>query len=121
MAPLLSERGPFGECLGVIDGVIAATCCTKFFNGCIAFLLVDDRFYSSYFFCEIKVKLLLALAFIVEVADVLTLVSDGTTGCSKSCICMGLAEASRGILSHNFTRCLRWQLSLGGHRDVGLV
>ena len=94
MVPLLSERGPFGECISVIDGVIAATGCAKLFNDRVAFLLADDRFYSSYLFCKVQVKLLLALAFIVEVTDVLTLVSEGTTGCSEGCICMGLAEAS---------------------------
>ena len=121
VVPFLSERGPFGECVGVMNGVNAATSCPNFFSSRLAFLLADNRFYSSYLFSKVQVKLLLALALIVEVADVLTLVSDRTTGRSKSCICMSLAEASRGILSHNFARCLRRQLPLGSHGDVGLV
>ena len=42
VVPLLSERGPFGECVGVMNGVNAATSCTNIFSGRLAFLLADN-------------------------------------------------------------------------------
>ena len=95
MISLLSEGGTIRKCLRIVDGIVAAPCCAQLLLYLTSFLLTDDRFYGGYLFCEIEVKLLFALALIVQIAYVMALVPNRAPGSSQCCVGVGLAETPR--------------------------
>ena len=121
MISLLPERGTIRIYLRIVDVIIATPCCAQLLLHLISLLLTDDRFYGGYLFSQVQVKVLFALALVVQIAYVMALVPNRAPGSSQCCVSMGLAEAPRRILAQDFTRGLGRQLSLGGHGYVSLI
>ena len=121
MISLLPEGGTIRNCLRIVDGIIATPCCAQLLLHLTSFLLTDDRLYGGYLFCEVEVKLLFALALIVQIAHVMALVPNRAPGSSQCCVSVSLAEAPRRILAQDFTRGLGRKLSLGRHGYISPI
>ena len=121
MISLFPEGETIRKRLRIVDGIVAAPCCTQLLLSLISFLLTDDRLYGGDLFCEIEVKLLFALALIVQIAYVMALVPNRAPGSSQCCVGVGLAETPGRILAQDFTRRLGRKLSLGRHGYISLI